>query len=120
MSGTGEKEFPAERGSYTAQMYSWSNGEEWAITDDQNNELPEWVHVSYVDQYEDSEYNHLTDVTFAVDALPEGVAGRKCVVKMMYPGAEEFFVITQGTQATAGDVNADGVVNVTLVNQIVN
>ena len=45
-------------------MYSWSNGEEWAITDDQNNELPEWVHVSYVDQYEDSEYNHLTDVTF--------------------------------------------------------
>lgn len=55
-----------------------------------------------------------------MDALPEGVAGRKCVVKMMYPGAEEFFVITQGTQTTAGDVNADGVVNVTLVNQIVN
>ena len=59
-------------------------------------------------------------MTFAVDALPEGVAGRKCVVKMMYPGAEEFFVITQGTQATTGDVNADGVVNVTLVNKIVN
>ena len=64
MSETGEKEFPADGGSYTAQMYSWSNGEEWAITDDQNNELPEWVHVSYVDQYGDSEYNHLTDVTF--------------------------------------------------------
>ena len=105
-------------------MYSWSNGEEWAVTDDQNNELPEWVHVSYVDQYEDSEYNHLTDVTFAVDALPEGVAGRKCVVKMMCPGAEEFFVITQGTQATTGDVNGDGDVNLSdvtaLVNQIVN
>ena len=59
-----------------------------------------------------------------MDALPEGVAGRKCVAKMMCPGAEEFFVITQGTQATAGDVNADGVVNVSdvtaLVNQIVN
>ena len=124
MSETGEKEFPADGGSYTAQMYSWSNGEEWAVTDDQNNELPEWVHVSYVDQYGDSEYNHLTDVTFAVDALPEGVAGRKCVVKMMYPGAEEFFVITQGTQATAGDVNGDGDVDVSdvtaLVNQIVN
>ena len=82
------------------------------------------MHVSYVDQYGDSEYNHLTDVTFAVDALPEGVAGRKCVVKMMCPGAEEFFVITQGTQATAGDVNGDGDVNVSdvtaLVNQIVN
>ena len=106
MSETGEKEFPADGGSYTAQMYSWSNGEEWAVTDDQNNELPEWVHVSYVDQYEDSEYNHLTDV------------------KRMYPGAEEFFVITQGTQATAGDVNGDGDVNVSdvtaLVNQIVN
>ena len=39
-------------------------------------------------------------------------------------GAEEFFVITQGTQATAGDVNADGDVDVSdvtaLVNQIVN
>ena len=52
------------------------------------------------------------------------MAGRKCVVKMMYLGAEEFFVITQGTQATAGDVNGDGDVNVSdvtaLVNQIVN
>ena len=80
--------------------------------------------MSYVDQYVDSEYNHLIDVTFAVDTLPEGVAGRKCVVKMMYPGAEDFFVITQGTQATAGDVNGDGDVNLSdvtaLVNQIVN
>ncbi|MGM9869407.1 MAG: dockerin type I repeat-containing protein [Sodaliphilus sp.] len=120
MSETGEKEFPAEGGSYTAQMYSWSCGEEWAITDEQGNELPEWVHVSYADKYVDSEYDNITDVTFAVDALPEGVAGRKCVVKMMFPGAEQFFVITQGSQAIPGDVNGDGAVNVSDVTALVN
>lgn len=121
-SETGEREVPAAGEKYDVEVFSWHGGDEWSILDENDEDLPDWVTVEYADEMENGAYSHVTTVSFDVAPLPEGVSGRECVVKMMYPGAELKFKLTQGdpSPVVPGDIDGDGIVNVSDVTALIN
>ena len=92
-------ELPAEGGNKKVLVAANNVSELWDVTDEEGNfDLPEWISIDFVDTYvEDSDdfYNDTTNVTFTVDALPEGVEGREAKILISYPFFENPAVVKE-------------------------
>ncbi len=123
---TGEYKFANEGETHSVDIYSMRPSEEWIVTDDQLNDLPEWLTVEFADTLDaDMDYTNVTTAIFTAAPLPEGVTYRECKVKMNYPGATLYYLATQGEKGDEpdpikGDVNGDGKVEIDDVNDLIN
>lgn len=121
---TGEHNFAVEGESYTAQMFTYSPAEEIEVSLADGSALPEWLNVNLEDVIEEGEWSELTDLVVEAAPLPEGVNYREAVIRLRIPAGELLFTATQGEKKddpeVYGDVNGDGVVDVTDVNILIN
>lgn len=90
-------ELPAEGGNKETLVMANHISEIWEVTDEEGNfDLPEWINVDFVDnKVEGDIYNDSTNVTFTVDALPEGVEGREAKILISYPSFEAPAVVKE-------------------------
>ena len=104
--------------------YTTNPSEEWDITLADGSEVPDWLTLTPEDQLdEDSgEFDGEVIVGIEVAPLPEGVTGRKAVVRFSIPGHHHDLTIIEGEEpsAVAGDVNGDGVLSAADVTALYN
>ncbi len=112
--------FATTGGKQDVEFWSNHSSDEWSVTDNNYNELPSWLTYTLSDSTANDEYADHSHLVLTAAALPDGVTGRKATVKISYPGAEQTINVTQGTVALEGDINGDGVVNVTDATALVN
>ena len=119
---TGEYNFPTAGADTTVQVYTYRGADEWTITDEDDQDLPEWITVEPTDEMEEGEYTNVTDAKITCAPLPEGTAYRECNVKLAIPGAYLIYKASQGEKPASltGDVNGDGVVNTSDVTALLN
>jgi len=102
-------------------IYSYTSGEEMEFTLEDGSDLPEWITIEAEDQMEDDEFSG--EVVLTVTAAENAGAPREANVKVAIPGAYLILKVSQdgdATPAVKGDVNNDGVVDVTDVNILLN
>ena len=63
----------------------------WIISCLENNQIPDWLHLSLSDSYNDIVHADIT-----ANPLPEGVIGRKAIVRFAFPGAYLDYTFMQG------------------------
>ena len=137
-----EYTFPAEGGlmqktieypdgqSYTTtsiEFFSWveSADDGWMLSTPDGKDVPDWLHITLTDKYYTSgahagEFNNCVNAVVEADPLPEGMKGRKAVVRFGFPGAFLDYTFIQGeVGGLKGDVNGDGEVNIADVNTLV-
>jgi len=104
--------------------YTTNSCEEWEITLADGSDIPEWLTLTPEDQYDEEtgEFSREVIVAIAVEPLPEGVNGRKAVVRFHILGDYHDLTIIQGEepQGVVGDVNQDGSVNASDVTALYN
>jgi len=94
--------------------YSTSSSEEWTITLADGSDIPEWLTLTPEDEYnsETGMFSGEVNVGIDVEALPDGLAGRKAVVRLSIPGCYYDLTIIEGEEpadVVPGDVDGDGV-----------
>lgn len=105
---TGEVNFPAAGGSKSVEIYSYKNSEDWNTTLADGSDIPDWLHISYVDGTGDSE--GLVTATVKADAYPAGQkGGRRADVKFGFPGAHLTYIVRQNDQSGLDEVTVSGV-----------
>ena len=130
----GEYTFPDEGGKFMKtfdgedydfivfESYEASADDNWYVTCN-DDEVPSWLNITLEDYM--NEAGEFTGIVFAnvtAEPLPEGMKGRKAVVRFEYDGAYIDYTFIQGDPEPApleGDVNHDGSVNITDVNLII-
>ena len=121
---TGEYTFANDGESYAPEIYTYHNMDSWDVTDENFNDLPEWLTVELNYGLDDNgeEDEDIVIPTITAEPLPEGVEYRECNIKFSYPGAYIFFKAMQGTKPDimTGDVDGNGAVNVSDVTALVN
>jgi len=100
--------------------YMPSVDEGWTLSCD-GGDVPEWLTIDLTDGATDGEFNGLVTALVTADALPDGITGRRAVVRFEFPGAYLDYTFEQGDVADrkTGDVNGDGEVTIADVNAIV-
>ena len=134
----GEYTFPAE-GGRLVKDYEYSDGTitvegieffcsypsedgDWWLTYKGSDELPDWLEINLIDNY-DEETGEFTggvvaDVTAA--PLPEGMTYREATIRFEIPGDYIDYKFMQGVGGPLkGDVNGDGEVNIADVNCLI-
>ena len=109
------------------EFFSWVESAEdgWMLSTPEGDDVPEWLHIELTDGVETEgeyagEFNNCVNAKVTADPLPEGMRGRKAVVRFGFPGAFQDYTFTQGvTDGIRGDVNQDGEVNIADVNALV-
>lgn len=105
---TGEVNFPAAGGSKSVEIYSYKNSEDWNTTLVDGSDVPDWLHISYVDGTGDSE--GLVTATVKADAYPAGQkGGRRADVSFGFPGAHLTYIVRQNDQSGVDEVTVSGV-----------
>lgn len=105
---TGEVNFPAAGGSKSVEIYSYKNSEDWNTTLVDGSDVPDWLHISYVDGEGDDE--GLVTATVKADAYPAGQnGGRRADVKFGFPGAHLTYIVRQNDQSGVDEVTVSGV-----------
>lgn len=105
---TGEVNFPAAGGSKSVEIFSYKNSEDWNTTLADGSDIPDWLHISYVDGTGDSE--GLVTATVKADAYPAGQqGGRRADVKFGFPGAHLTYIVRQNDQSGVDEVTVSGV-----------
>lgn len=109
------------------EFFSWvaSADDGWLITSADGSAAPDWLHFTLTDgvyasgQYA-GEFNNRVNAKVVADPLPEGMKGRKAVVRFGFPGAFLDYTFIQGDAVPVpGDVNEDGEVNIADVNALI-
>lgn len=106
-------------------VYTTNPSDEWVMTLADGSEIPEWLTLVPVDEYENGELTGEVNVSIEVAPLPEGLQGRKAVVRFAILGDYHDLTIIQGEEpadVVPGDVNGDGNVtagDVTLLYNII-
>ena len=92
----------------------------WRITCDGSESLPSWLNISLIDIINATGF-HGVRANVSASALPSGMTYREAVVKFEIPGDYIEYKFMQGTQPMSyrGDVNADGIVNISDVTQLI-
>jgi hypothetical protein len=91
-------------------------------------DVPEWLSIELTDGVETEgayagEFDNNVYAVVNADPLPEGMKGRKAVVRFGFPGAFIDYTFIQGDPDPdwlQGDVNGDGEVNIADVNALIN
>lgn len=107
-------------GEEPLQLYSYFPSDDWDVTDENGDELPEWLTVSTTDEYSTNSYgeeyfNGFVDIEIAADALPEGVAGRSCTIMFKSLGAEPYYITVKQGEAVGIEGIQAGNANVVAV-----
>ncbi len=105
---------PAEGGEKDFSIRSYYNSNKWFVTDEEGEDIVDWIWLDVEDVTEGSGYSGVTNVTVHAEALPEGTDYREATVKLYYEGASHLITVKQGsedTPPTPGDVNGDGIVS---------
>lgn len=98
----------------------------WEITGSEDGMVPDWITIDGEDVFvedEDGEYfGGQVELSVTCDALPEGVTYREADVTFKLKTQSITLHVTQGTkqESIPGDVNNDGVVDITDVNCLIN
>ena len=109
------------------EFFSWveSADEGWMLSTPDGQEVPDWLHITLTDGVETEgeyagEFNNCVNAKVTADPLPEGMKGRKVVVRFGFPGAFLDYTFIQGEiGGLQGDVNGDGEVNIADVNALI-
>ncbi len=115
-----------EASSYTCEaneisLYSYVSGEEMEFTLEDGSDLPEWLTIEARDEVEDGEATG--EVVLTVTVTPNEGEPREAVVKVAIPGSSILVTVQQEgetTPAVKGDINGDGIVDITDVNMVIN
>lgn len=94
--------------------------EEWIMTYNGSDELPDWLNIELVEGRENGHFNGIVTARVTADPLPNGVSYRNAVVRFEIPGDYEDYKFTQGKQQgyvdpldpSIADVNA--IINIIL------
>ena len=123
---TGEKvgenlKFPKAGGEETVDFFSTHSSDEWTVVDENGNELPKWLTYQVSDSVEAATGNFTDHSYFKLTCAANEGANRACNVKISFPGAQQIIHVTQeGSGLIKGDINGDGIVNVTDVTALIN
>ena len=101
---TGEYTFPAAGGKVTYSDYglegisffSYSPSADWYMTLVDGSDVPEWLHITLSDDYEDGEWAGTVQADVTCDALPAGTTGRTAVVRFAINGGYVDYKFIQG------------------------
>ncbi len=85
----------------TVSLYSSAPVEDAVITDEYGNDLPDWLSVEILDEYENDEFTGTSTATINVQPATEG---RACKVKINYPGAVYYIDVVQGEPSETPDL----------------
>lgn len=72
--------------------------EEWILTCDGSDDLPDWLEIELVEGRENGHYNGIVTARVTADPLPEGVSYREAVVRFEIPGDYKDFKFIQGEE----------------------
>lgn len=112
----GNYAFPAAGGAWSKtvgtskfdaiSVYSTKSSEEWTVTLENGNDVPEWLKLEIADEKENDEFTGEVSIKATAAALPAGVKGRAANVKFSVPGASIVYKFTQGDVSGINDVKA--------------
>jgi hypothetical protein len=112
------------------RFYSWvaSADDGWMLSTPEGEDVPEWLSIELTDGVETEgayagEFDNNVYAVVNAEPLPEGMKGRKAVVRFGFPGAFIDYTFIQGDPDPdwlQGDVNGDGEVNIADVNALIN
>lgn len=108
-----EDEFiaPVEGGEKEFSMRSYYNSDGWDITNEEDEEIADWLWLDVDDVVDGSSYTGVTNVVVHAEALPEGVNYREAIINFHYDGASQIITVKQGSKTVEGDVNGDGILS---------
>ena len=107
----GEYTFPAEGGEFekvfefsdttivmdAIEFFSYNASEDWEVTWNDSDELPDWLEVELEDDIDESgEFSGLIFAHVTAAPLPEGVPYRSAVIRFSIPGAYVDYKFRQG------------------------
>ena len=70
--------------------------EEWIMTYNGSDELPDWLEIELVEGKENGHYNGIVTARVTADPLPQGVSYREAIVRFEIPGDYKDYKFTQG------------------------
>lgn len=89
-------------------VYSTKSSEEWNVSLEDGEDVPEWLHLDIADVKEDGEFSGEVQIKATADALPSGTNYRVAKVEFSVPGASAVYEFSQGTPSGINDVVATG------------
>ena len=111
-------------GVYFISSFVSSEGD-WFLTWNDEEELPDWLHLELSDLQVGEVYSFV-GASASADPLPEGVKYREAKIRFEIPGDYIYYTFKQGGEPTPDDpltrfdVNHDGEINVADVNALIN
>ena len=77
------------------EFFSYNASEDWEITWNGSDELPDWLEIELEDVEESGEFSGLILGHVTCAPLPEGVIGRKATIRFSIPGAYVDYTFSQ-------------------------
>ena len=103
------------------QFFTMTPSDDWDILYNGDDELPEWLEIELVDEYDETdEFTGLVTAKVTAAPLPEGIGHREAVLRFRIPGDYCEYKFMQGENIPIpGDVDGNGEVNIADVNCVI-